>query len=80
MHRAHDRINHATEEIDKDEVKEIEKHKEDLAVEVHCDNEDTSGHYVFVRDDRKKNEFFTLCEVEVFSDEQKCKPNIKIFT
>jgi len=60
--------NHDKEEIDKEE---IEKHKEDLTVEVHCDNDDTSGHYVFVRDDRKKNEYFTLCEVEVFSIEQK---------
>ena len=63
--------NKAVEEIDA--VNKIEKNKEDLTVDVHCDNEDTSGHYVFVRDDRKKNEYFSLCEVEVFSDDQECE-------
>ena len=64
-------VNQDNEEIDVGN--RIEKNKEDLTVEVDCDNDDTSGHYVFVRDDRKKNEFFTLCEVEVFSDENECK-------
>ena len=63
--------NQAVEEIDV--VNKMEKNKEDITVDVHCDNDDTSGHYVFVRDDRKKNEFFTLCEVEIFSDEEECK-------
>jgi len=68
---ARNNANQDAEEIDV--VNKVEKNKEDLTVEVHCDNDDTSGHYVFVRDDRKKNEFFTLCEVEVFSDEQESK-------
>ena len=66
-----DNDNKAVEEIDA--VNKIEKNKEDLTVDVHCDNDDTSGHYVFVRDDRKKTEFFSLCEVEVFSDDQECE-------
>ena len=68
-------VNQDNEEIDVGN--RIEKNKEDLTVEVDCDNDDTSGHYVFVRDDRKKNEFFTLCEVEVFSDENECKFQVK---
>ena len=57
---------------DTDLKNEVMTNKEDVIIEVHCDNDDASGHYVFVRDDRKKNEFFSLCEVEVFSDNKKC--------
>ena len=39
---------------------------EELVVDVTCDSQDAKGHYIFIRDDRKKVDYFRICEVEVF--------------
>ena len=44
---------------------------DDLVVDVSCDSEDARGHYIFIRDDRKKVDYFTICEVEVFEFDKK---------
>ena len=36
-------------------------------IDVSCENQDAVGHYIFIRDDRKKEDYFKICEVEVFS-------------
>ena len=40
---------------------------DDLVVDVSCDSQDARGHYIFIRDDRKKEDYFSICEVEVFA-------------
>ena len=42
----------------------------EVTIEVPCENEDAAGHFIFIRDDRKKEDFFKVCEVEVFSHSQ----------
>ena len=43
-----------------------EDDSDDLVVDVRCDGQDAVGHYIFIRDDRKKEDYFRICEVEVF--------------
>lgn len=43
---------------------------EQITLEVACENQDAVGHFIFIRDDRKKEDFFKVCEVEVFSHSQ----------
>ena len=45
---------------------EAEDDSDDLVVDVHCDGQDAVGHYIFIRDDRKKEDYFSICDVEVF--------------
>ena len=44
-----------------------EEDDDTVAVQIDCENQNTVGNTIFVRDDRKKNEFFHVCEVEVFA-------------
>jgi len=37
-----------------------------MSADVVCENEEAEGHYIFIRDDRKKLELFSICELEVF--------------
>ena len=46
--------------------REEEQQSEHVIIDVACENEEAVGHYIFVRDDRKKVDYFTLCEVEAF--------------
>ena len=55
-----------TAQSDKDQTD-----SDDLVVDVSCDSEDARGHYIFIRDDRKKVDYFTICEVEVFEFDKK---------
>ncbi len=41
-----------------------------ITLEVVCENRDAAGHFIFIRDDRKKEDVFKVCEVEVFSHSQ----------
>ena len=41
-----------------------------VTIDVSCDNKDAVGHQIFVRDDRKKEDYFKVCEVEVFAEKQ----------
>ena len=50
---------------------EDQSDSDDLVVDVSCDSEDARGHYIFIRDDRKKVDYFTICEVEVFEFDKK---------
>ena len=43
-----------------------EEDSDDLVVDIHCDDQDAVGHYIFVRDDRKNKDYFSICDVEVF--------------
>ena len=43
---------------------------EQITLEVACENQDAAGHFIFIRDDRKKEDVFKVCEVEVFSHSQ----------
>ena len=44
------------------------RHDDDAdTIDVSCENQDAVGHYIFIRDDRKKEDYFKICEVEVFS-------------
>ena len=43
---------------------------EQITLEVACENQDAVGHFIFIRDDRKKEDYFKVCEVEVFSHSQ----------
>ena len=51
-----------------------EEDDDTVAVQIDCENQNTVGNTIFVRDDRKKNEFFHVCEVEVFAwdEDQEC--------
>ena len=44
--------------------------QEQITLEVVCENRDAAGHFIFIRDDRKKEDVFKVCEVEVFSHSQ----------
>ena len=44
--------------------------QEQITLEVECENRDAAGHFIFIRDDRKKEDVFKVCEVEVFSHSQ----------
>lgn len=44
--------------------------QEQITLEVSCENRDAAGHFIFIRDDRKKEDVFKVCEVEVFSHSQ----------
>ena len=43
-----------------------EDDSDDLIVDIQCDGRDAVGHYIFVRDDRKNKDYFSICDVEVF--------------
>ena len=43
--------------------------EQNMRVEVQCGDNEAFGHFVFIRDDRKKEETFRVCEVEVFAEE-----------
>ena len=49
-----------------DEQAEAKEDSDDLVVDVRCDGQDAVGHYIFIRDDRKKEDYFRICDVEVF--------------
>ena len=49
-----------------DDQAEEEEDSDDLVVDVLCDGQDAVGHYIFIRDDRKKEDYFSICDVEVF--------------
>ena len=56
-----------TESRERNNIVEQEKDEsEHVMIDVACENEEAVGHYIFVRDDRKKVDYFTLCEVEAF--------------
>lgn len=46
---------------------------DDLVVDVTCDSQDAKGHYIFIRDDRKNVDYFSICEVEVFDLDKRGK-------
>ena len=47
-----------------------ENDSEIVTIDVTCDNNDAVGHHIFVRDDRKKADYFKVCEVEVFAEDE----------
>ena len=52
---------------DTDSRMELGRGEETLTVMVECENREAVGHFIFIRDDRKKEDYFTICEVEVFA-------------
>ena len=52
---------------DTDSRMELGRREEAVTVMVECDNREAVGHFIFIRDDRKKEDYFTICEVEVFA-------------
>ena len=49
-----------------DDDDQVEDDSDDLIVDIGCDGQDAVGHYIFIRDDRKKEDYFSICDVEVF--------------
>ena len=52
-------------------LRTAEDDSDDLIVDIQCDSQDAVGHYIFVRDDRKHKDYFSICDVEVFQFDKK---------